>query len=152
MRLAGLVGVPLVAIAVLLLLRGAGGPSGSATPGPTQAVVTPSPSATPDSDARAFTSTYLDYLYGRGSLASVRHVAESVRAQLPATLSLISARERAQPFRLAGLRVTESGGLATVVAQVAEGDPALGVATFPVTFTMQRGRDGWETSSLPALG
>jgi len=104
-------------------------------------------------DARAFLDSYLPYLYGRALLSTVVHVEAGVRALLPATRRSISAREQAKPFDVTDVQTRFLvDGSASVTAQVSEGDPAVGVATYPVTFAMKLRASGWEVVTVPILG
>lgn len=151
------------AVAVIFLLRG-GSPAPGAThesaTGTASATVSgssPPASASPQpvdasGEARAFLASYLAYLYGRTSLTTVVHVDVNIRPLLPAARQEISASEQAKPFAVTDLQVTYSSGVATVIAQVSEGDPAVGVATYPVTFAMRQEADGWDVVTVPILG
>ncbi|PZS21245.1 MAG: hypothetical protein DLM54_04600, partial [Acidimicrobiales bacterium] len=149
-----------VAVGVIFLLRG-----GPPAPGAAHATATATASATVSAssspvssspqpadargDARAFLASYLPYLYGRTSLTTVVHVDASIRPLLPAARQQISAQEEAKPFAVTDLQVTDSSGVATVTAQVSEGDPAVGLATYPVTFAMRQRPDGWDVVTVP---
>lgn len=105
-------------------------------------------------DARAFLAGYLPYLYSRADLAAVVHLTADVRQALPSTRVAISVRQQARPVALTDVtvRFLEDSSTAAVTAIVSEGDPAAGVATYPIRFAMTRQTDGWDVASLPTLG